>query len=128
VSTWEWVPFAAVLAIHEEQIAEHGGITGIRDKGMIESALARPQNLEAYGNPDAAALAAAYAFGIANNHGFLDGNKRTGFVTAAVFLDMNGYDLTASDDNIVQIMLGVASGEIDEEILTAWFRKFAVKI
>jgi death-on-curing protein len=118
----EWVPYEAVLAIHEAQISEHGGIRGIRDKGLIESALVKPQNLQAYGTPDAAALAASYAYGLSRNHGFLDGNKRSGFAVAATFLDVNGYAVTAADEAIVEAMLAVASGVMAEEKLATWFR------
>jgi death on curing protein len=93
VTAWRWVGLAAVHAIHDRQLAEHGGLPGVRDFGAIESALARPQNLAAYGEPDAADLAAAYAYGLARNHGFADGNKRTAWVVARVFLADNGYRL-----------------------------------
>jgi len=114
----------AVLAIHDEQISEHGGIRGVRDLAMVDSALARPRNLLAYGEPDAAALAAAYAFGICSNHGFLDGNKRTAYVVAETFLDLNGYAMTASDEQVVLTVLAVASGVMQEEQLAKWFRSF----
>ena len=93
MTAWRWVGLAAVHAIHDRQLAEHGGLPGVRDLGAIESALARPQNLAAYGEPDAADLAAAYAYGLARNHGFADGNKRTAWVAARVFLADNGYGL-----------------------------------
>lgn len=121
---WIWIPLAAVLAIHDEQIAEHGGIGGSRDLAVVESAVARPRNLLAYGNPDAAALAAAYAFGLCGNHGFLDGNKRTAYVVAEVFLDLNGYAMDASDEAVVHTMMAVASGVMREEQLANWFRNF----
>ena len=121
---WFWVPMDAVLAIHDEQISEHGGIRGVRDLAMVDSALARPRNLPGYGEPDAAALAAAYAFGIFNNHGFLDGNKRTAYVVAETFLDLNGYAMTASDEQVVLTVLAVASGVMQEEQLAKWFRSF----
>jgi death-on-curing protein len=114
----------AVLAIHDEQISEHGGIRGVRDLAMVDSALARPRNLPGYGEPDAAALAAAYAFGICSNHGFLDGNKRTAYVVAETFLDLNGYAMTASDEQVVLTVLAVASGVMQEEQLAKWFRSF----
>jgi death on curing protein len=119
---WAWVPADAVLAIHDEQISEHGGIRGVRDLGVVDSALARPRNLAAYGKPDAAALAAAYAFGLCSNHGFLDGNKRTAYVVAEVFLDLNGYATDVSDDAIVNTIMAVASGVMGEEQLAKWFR------
>jgi death-on-curing protein len=121
---WIWVPLDAVLAIHDEQISEHGGIRGTRDLAMVDSALARPRNLLAYGEPDAAGLAAAYGFGLCNNHGFLDGNKRTAYVVAETFLDLNGYAVTASDEQVVGTMLAVASGVMSEELLARWFRSF----
>jgi death-on-curing protein len=121
---WIWVPLAAALAIHDEQIAEHGGIRGVRDLAVVDSALVRPLNLMAYGKPDAAALAAAYAFGLCSNHGFLDGNKRTAWVVAETFLDLNGYTVDAPDDAVVSTMLAVASGVMPEGQLASWFRTF----
>jgi death-on-curing protein len=123
-SRWVWIRLDAVLAIHDAQVAEHGGMRGVRDLAAVESALARPRNLLAYGKPDAAALAAAYAFGLASNHGFLDGNKRTAYVIAETFLDLNGYALDAPDEAVVVTMLAVASGVMPEEQLTKWFRSF----
>jgi death on curing protein len=111
-----------VLAIHDKQIAEHGGIPGVRDLGVIESAIVRPRNLLAYGKPDAARLAAAYAFGISRNHGFFDGNKRTAYVVAETFLDLNGYAMNASDQAVVSTMLAVAAGIMPEKQLANWFR------
>ena len=121
------VPLDAVLAIHDEQISEHGGVGGVRDLGVVDSALARPRNLLAYGKPDAAALAAAYAFGLCTNHGFFDGNKRTAYVVAETFLDLNGYAMQASDEAVVRTMLAVASGVMREEQLAKWFRSFIAK-
>lgn len=121
---WRWIPLDAVLAIHDEQIAEHGGIRGIRDLAVVDSAVARPLNLVADGVPDAAALAAAYAFGLCSNHGFLDGNKRTAYVVAEAFLDLNGYAMDAPDQAVVSTMMAVASGVIPEEKLAKWFRSF----
>ncbi|HEY6661889.1 MAG TPA: type II toxin-antitoxin system death-on-curing family toxin [Sphingomicrobium sp.] len=109
--------------MHREQIAEHGGGDGVRDFGLFESAMARPQNLTAYGAPDAAALAASYAFGLARNHPFVDGNKRTAAVVSETFLNLNGYSLTASDPEIVVIFLGLAPGELSEDELAEWFRE-----
>jgi death-on-curing protein len=118
---WRWVSTNVVLAIHDEQIAEHGGLPGLRDDSLLLSALARPQNLAAYGNPDIADLAAAYAFGIARNHPFLDGNKRTALTVAAgVFLPLNGYELSASDIDTVTVMLAVADGSMTEPDFAAW--------
>lgn len=123
---WVWISEAVVLAIHEAQLAEHGGIPGIRDSGLLASALARPRNLEAYGKDedvDAATLAAAYAFGISRNHSFLDGNKRTAFVVMELFLDLNGCGLTASDADCIATMLALASSELGEKALANWLRK-----
>jgi len=124
---WVWVPLAAVLAIHDEQISEHGGIRGVRGLAVIESALARPRNLFAYGKPDAAALAASYAFGLCSNHGFLDGNKRTAYVVAETFLDLNMCAMEATDEEVVNTMLAVASGVMPEARLAEWFRSSIVK-
>lgn len=123
MSDWSWVANAVALAMHREQIAEHGGGDGVRDFGLFESAMARPQNLTAYGAPDAAALAASYAFGLARNHPFVDGNKRTAAVVSETFLNLNGYSLTASDPEIVVIFLGLAAGELSEDELVEWFRE-----
>ncbi len=122
MSEWIWIDIRIVLAAHDEQLAEHGGAVGVRDGGALESALARPQNLAAYGEPDAAALAAAYAFGIAKNHPFVDGNKRTALVVLESFLDLNGYELTADDVQAVLIVLGVADSTISEADLANWIR------
>ncbi|MYE23743.1 MAG: type II toxin-antitoxin system death-on-curing family toxin [Gammaproteobacteria bacterium] len=119
---WRWVSFSVVVAVHDRQISEHGGPDGIRDDGAIESALARPMNLAAYGNPDGASLAAAYAYGIAMNHGFVDGNKRTAWVTARVFLADNGCRLDFDPVDAVHTMEGVAAGRVGEDELAAWFR------
>ena len=120
---WRWVAEDVVLAIHDEQIAEHGGLAGVRDNTLLLSALARPLHLATYEHPDVADLAASYAFGIARNHPFLDGNKRTAFVVAAgVFLPLNGYRLVASDGEKVRIMLSVAEGAMPEPEFAAWVR------
>jgi death on curing protein len=119
---WVWLDAQALLAVHEEQLAEHGGAAGTRDAGLFESALARPLHLAAYGDPDAADLAAAYGVGLARNHPFIDGNKRTAFVAVELFLALNGFDLMASDTDCVLTMLAVASGEIDDATFAAWLR------
>ncbi len=120
---WRWVSANVVLAIHDEQIAEHGGMPGLRDESLLLPALARPQNLAAYGDPDIAGLAASYAIGIARNHPFLDGNKRTAITVAAgVFLPLNGYRLDAPDSDIVKTMLAVADGSMSEADFAAWLR------
>ena len=119
---WRWVTLPVVLAIHDRQISEHGGASGIRDSGGVESALARPMNLAAYGNPDVAELAAAYAFGLARNHGFVDGNKRTAWVVARVFLADNDQNLVFDPFDAIRIMEGVAGGKVSEDELADWFR------
>lgn len=123
-----WISLDAVLAIHDAQISEHGGIPGARDLTVIDSALARPRNLLAYGKSDAAALAAAYAYGLCRNHGFFDGNKRTAYVVAETFLDLNGYGMNASDEEVVTTMLAVAAGEMREQRLAEWFRSSIAKL
>jgi len=121
---WVWVADGVALAVHEAQLAEHGGIAGIRDEGLLSSALARPLNLGAYGDkPDAASLAAAYAFGIARNHPFLDGNKRTAFVVMELFLNLNGWILRADDAACISTMLALASGNLGEKALADWLRE-----
>ena len=120
---WIWVEDAVALAIHEEQIATHGGAEGVRDHSLLVSAMARPQNLLAYEKPDIAALAAAYAFGIARNHPFVDGNKRTAAVVSGIFLVRNGHRLTASDAELVVAILALAAGELTPDELAAWFRE-----
>jgi death-on-curing protein len=118
-----WVTLEVALAAHAEQIAEHGGGEGVRDHGALESAMARPQNLAAYGKPDMAHLAAAYAFGIARNHPFVDGNKRTAAVVSETFLLLNGRRLEASDAELVVAFLALAAGELDEAEMADWFRE-----
>ncbi|WP_284620336.1 type II toxin-antitoxin system death-on-curing family toxin [Aquabacterium humicola] len=120
---WVWIDPAVILAVHEEQLAEHGGAAGIRDAGMLESALARPRNLAHYGKPDVAALAAAYGFGLARNHPFVDGNKRSAFVAVELFLCLNGFTLAATDADCVLVMLRLASGDLDEPTFAAWLRE-----
>jgi death-on-curing protein len=123
VSDWIWIDPDILLTAHDEQLAEHGGASGIRDLGLFESALARPQNLAAYGEPDAAALAASYAYGIAKNHAFVDGNKRTALVALEYFLALNGFELAVDDSQCVLVILSVASGAFSEEELAAWIRQ-----
>lgn len=122
--TWTWVADSVVLAIHEAQLAEHGGLAGIRDEGLLFSALARPLNVAAYGdNPDVASLAAAYAFGLARNHPVLDGNKRTAFVVMELFLNLNGWILSADDATCIATMLALAGGNLSERALCNWLRE-----
>ena len=115
-----WIDVDVVLAIHDEQLAEHGGQAGVRDRGLLESALARPRNQFAYGESSLPRLAASYAFGISRNQPFLDGNKRTSLVVAELFLDLNGLDLTASDEACVTTFLRVAAGELADDDLARW--------
>lgn len=121
--TWHWVTCDAALAAHLEQLAEHGGAEGVRAEGLFEGAMARPQNLAAYGEPDAAALAASYAYGLARNHPFVDGNKRTAAAVSEGFLNLNGHSLVASDAEVVVIFVDLAAGEISEDELAEWFRE-----
>ena len=128
MSEWVWLNRAVIIAIHEVQLAEQGGGTGVRDAGLLDSALGKPQQLNNYGEPppDAAALAASYGYGISRNHPFIDGNKRTGYVSAELFLRLNGWRLTADDASCVVTMLAVAAGDITEEAFAAWLRAHAV--
>lgn len=126
---WRWVSVTVIHAIHDRQLSEHGGADGVRDQGGIESALARPVTLAAHGTPnaahgtpDAADLAAAYAFGLAKNHGFVDGNKRTAWIAARLFLADNGYRLSFDAIDAIRMMEGVAAGSVTETELAAWFR------
>ena len=128
MSEWVWLNRAVIIAIHEVQLAEHGGGTGVRDAGLLDSALGKPQQLNNYGEPppDAAALAASYGYGFSRNHPFIDGNKRTGYVAAELFLRLNGWRLNADDASCVVTMLAVAAGDITEEAFAAWLRAHAV--
>nr|AIA17032.1 death-on-curing family protein [uncultured bacterium] len=128
MTSCRWIAKATILSIHAAQLAEHGGIAGVRDQGLLESALARPELKAQYGEADVALLAAAYAYGIARNHPFLDGNKRTAFVAMELFLMKNGMLLTASDDDVVLTFLKLAAGEISEEELAAWIRQNSVPL
>lgn len=122
MSDWVWIERSVILAVHDEQLAEHGGAVGLRDGGLFDSALARAANLDAYEKPDAADLAAAYGVGLAKNHPFVDGNKRTAFVAVELFLVLNGFELAASDTDCVLTMLAVAAGDLDEATFAAWIR------
>lgn len=121
--SYKWILESVVHAIHDEQIAEHGGLQGTRDITLLQSALARPLHLVGYGKPDIADLAACYGYGIAKNHPFNDGNKRTAFVVTELFLLMNGYDLTADDAACVLTMLSVAEGSITESEFADWIKR-----
>jgi death on curing protein len=125
----EWLTTSVVLAIHDEQIAEHGGSDGVRDMNVIESAIARPRHLQAFSDtePDMAALAAAYAFGLAKNHGFIDGNKRTSAVATETFLALNGATLDATDEEIVQTWSDLGAGNLTEQQMAEWLRARLIK-
>jgi death-on-curing protein len=122
MTQWRWVSRDVLLAVHDRQLAEHGGREGLRDAGAVESALARPLNAAAYGDPDAADLAAVYLFGLAKSQGFADGNKRTAWVVARLFLADNGHRLGFEKLEAVKIVEAVAGGNCSEVELAAWFR------
>jgi len=119
---WRWLDRRLLVLLHDESLAMHGGASGLRDEGLLESALARPLNLAAYGQPDLAALTASYAAGLAQNHPFVDGNKRVAFLSVGLFLGLNGHRLTASQAEATVAMFGLAAGEIDETTFAAWLR------
>jgi death-on-curing protein len=120
---WRWVDRKLLVLLHDESLAMHGGASGIRDEGLLESALARAANLASYGEPDFADLAACYAFGLAKNHPFVDGNKRAAFLSVGLFLGLNGYRLTASQAEATVAVFGLAAGDIDEPTFAAWLRE-----
>jgi death on curing protein len=123
VSEPVWIDERDAIALHDRLLALDGGAAGVRDEGLLKSALARPQQLHAYGDaPDTIELATAYTAGIVRNHPFVDGNKRTGFVVGVLFLEMNGYRLTASEEDATQAVLGLAAGTIDETTFALWMR------
>jgi len=118
-----WIGERDALALHDRLLALDGGLAGVRDEGLLKSTLARPEQLYAYGNrPDTVELASTYTAGIVRNHPCIDGNKRTGFILGALFLEMNGYRLTASEEDATQAVLGLAAGTIDENAFAAWMR------
>ena len=123
----EWLSRDVVEAIHYEQLREHGGLQGLKDENALEAALARPLHKAAYGEPGLFELAAAYLFGIARNHPFNDGNKRTAFLAAYVFLDVNGYRITADNGMVYQFVMDVAAGAVSEESAARWFHDFTEK-
>lgn len=123
-----WIERDVALAIHDRQLAEHGGGAGIRDGGGLDSALARPVNKWVYGEEDLCSIAAAYAFGIARNHAFVDGNKRTAWVLARLFLALNGIRMSFRSEDAIQVMLALAAGELAEEAMAEWFRRHVVQV
>ena len=118
-----WVDRRALVLLHDESLAEHGGASGLRDEGLLESALARPLNLAAYGSPDVHAFAAAHGVGLAKNHPFVDGNKRAAFLAVGMFLVLNGWRLTAPQADATLTMLAVAAGQMDEVAFAHWLRQ-----
>lgn len=120
--SWQWISAELAWAIHQRQLAEHSGLSGISDKGLLDSALAHPQNLHAYGENDLYALAAAYGFGIARNHPFNDGNKRTAYVVTRLFLKLHDNDMSGTPENRVRIFEQLAAGNITEPELVAWLK------
>jgi death-on-curing protein len=120
--SWRWITRQALELLHNESLSLHGGAAGLRDEGLLESALARPLNLSAYGDPDVAALAAAYGVGLAKNDAFVDGNKRAAFLAVGLFLGLNGYRLTTTQVDATLTMLAVAAGETDEDQFAEWIR------
>ena len=123
--SWNWVDKRLLLLLHDESLAEHGGASGLRDEGLLDSALARPLNLAAYGEPDVAALAASYAFGLAKNHPFVDGNKRAAFLAAGLFLALNGMRLTASQADATVAVFTLAAGDLEEAGFADWLRRYS---
>jgi death on curing protein len=119
---WRWLRADVLFAIHDRQLAEHGGLAGVLNAGSIEAALARPQHLAAYESPDAAALSAAYAYGLVRNHGFADGNKRIGWIAARLFLVENGYNLHFAPAEAVRLMESLAAGGRTEAEVAEWLR------
>ena len=122
MSDWKWLNRKVLLLLHDESLAEHGGASGLRDEGLLDSALARPLNLALYEQPDVASLAASYGVGLAKNHAFIDGNKRAAFLAIGLFLMVNGFRLKATQAEATLTILDVAAGEIDEATLAQWIR------
>ncbi len=121
--SYNWIDPKALRLLHEESLSLHGGSSGVRDEGLFESAMARPENLAHYNSDaDFADLAASYAYGLAKNHPFVDGNKRVAFLSVGLFLGINGYKLTATPVDAIQAVIGMASGEITEEAFASWIR------
>ena len=122
MSSWKWINRQVLLLLHDESLAEHGGASGLRDEGLIDSALARPLNLALYEQPDLASLAASYGIGLAKNHAFVDGNKRVAFLAVGLFLSINGYRLVTTQVEATLTMLDAAAGEIEEAAFAQWIR------
>ena len=127
MTTWRWIDKQALLLLHGESLAEHGGAAGMRDEGLLDSALARAPNRAAYGEPDVADLAAAYGSGISQNHPLVDGNKRAAFLSVGMFLALNGYRLATSQADATLMIMSLAAGELDETEFAAWLREHLLK-
>lgn len=125
--SWRWINKEALLLLHDESLAEHGGASGIRDEGLLDSALARPLNLEDDGTPDHADLAASYCYGLAQNHPFVDGNKQAAFMAAGLFLALNGYRLVVSQAEATAAVLELAAGQLGEDAFAQWIREHAIR-
>ncbi len=123
MNNWIWVELREILSMHADQIAEHGGLHGVRDQALLESALSRAQNLSAYDNSNPFQLAAAYAYGIAKNHPFVDGNKRSAFLASASFLAWNGWELNATEMDVAIIFQDLAASKLEEAELAIWFER-----
>ena len=123
MNDWKWVSRKVLLLLHDESLAEHGGASGLRDEGLLDSALARPLNVALYSDPDVASLAASYGVGLAKNHAFVDGNKRAAFLAVGLFLATNGYRLVATQADATLTMLAVAAGDLDEGAFAVWIRE-----
>ncbi len=123
MNDWKWINRKALLLLHDESLAEHGGASGLRDEGLLDSALARPLNVALYSDPDVAGLAASYGVGLAKNHAFVDGNKRAALLAVGLFLAINGYRLVATQADATLTMLAVAAGDLDEGAFADWIRE-----
>ena len=127
MQAWSWIDKQLLIILHDESLTMHGGASGIRDDGLLDSALNRATNLALYGKPNIAELAAAYGFGLAKNHAFVDGNKRVAFLAVGLFLGLNGYKLKATQVDATLIMLAVAGGDMNEADFASWIKKYSVK-
>jgi len=128
VKQWRWVQREALLRLHGMSLVQFGGLAGLRDEGLLDSALSRPEQLANYATPDMAEIAAAYAFGLAKNHPFVDGNKRSAFLALGLSLRLNGYRLTASQPEATQTILMLAAGDLSEEALATWVRSQMMRL
>lgn len=126
--SFRWISRDVLVLLHDESLAIHGGASGLRDEGLFDSALARPENLAAYGTADVFACAAAYAFGLAKNHPFVDGNKRVAFLATGLFLRINGHRLSVSQVDAVEAVLALAAGDLSESDFAAWLRAGSVEV